>query len=64
VEPFAPNDLAKSSPAAADAQRRKRKTEEERGEERQPVSPLFGDEEVVSDEPPSIHFPYRVRIKV
>jgi integrase len=57
VRPFAPNDLAKSSPPAGDAAKRRRSKVRPETD----VSPLF---DVVEEpaEPEHIHFPYRVKV--
>ncbi len=64
VQPFSPNDLAKSSPLAAKKPRKKAADAESTEEDELPEneSVLFGDEPEVDDSARRISFPYHVRL--
>ncbi len=68
VQPFAPNDLAKSSPLAQGAAKKARKkasaepADGEAAEAPEPDSALFGDVPEVDDSGRRISFPYHVRL--
>jgi integrase len=65
VQPFQPNDLAKSSPLAQGSGKRSRKAAAPADESDEPIeseSVLFGDEPEIDDSARRISFPYHVRL--
>jgi len=64
VLPFAPNDLARSSPHAGDNARRKRSRTQGEDAGADAVSPLYEDarDDAFAEETEHISFPYRVRV--
>ncbi len=62
VQPFAPNDLAKSSPLAPKKARKKTVVTADEDDAPENESVLFGDEPEIDDSERRISFPYHVRL--